>query len=189
MSSAASLYGSIPTASGNSMAGLSDVAMDWGQFASANNLLPNGMTTLQKIGSGLGFASTLLGGVSDLISSNKQAKTAINNINAQMKAVAESRDRYLMQYNRASKQLNAQQVVSYISSGLSLDNGTPQVVMAETTEQRQLERGWNEMNFETELQNLAKLKESTKKESQISGAFGAVKLGLDVVSGGLTSLL
>lgn len=188
MSSAASLYGSMPASSTNGMSGLSGVAMDWGQFASSNNLFPSGPTDLEKIGAGIGVASTLLGGVADLISSNKQAKTAINNINSQMKAVAESRDRYLMQYNRASKQLNAQQVVSYISSGLSLDNGTPQVVMAETTKQRQLERGWNEMNFETELQNLAALKESIKKESQISSAFGAVKLGLDVVSGGLTAL-
>lgn len=188
MSSAASLYGSIPTTSTNSMSGLTGVAMDWGQFASSNNFYPIGPTTLEKVGSGIGVAGTLLGGVADLISSNKQAKTAINNINAQMKAVAESRDRYLMQYNRASKQLNAQQVVGYISSGLSLDNGTPQVVMAETTEQRQLERGWNEMNFETELQNLANLKESTEKQNQINGVFGAVKLGLDVISGGLTAL-
>lgn len=181
MSSGAQLFGSI----GN--AALEGAALDIGQVMSANNMFPS-LSKLQIASAAVGGVSSGIEGIGNLISNHASWRAQYKNLDAQIQATKKYRDRYLTQYDRATEQLEASQIVGYLSTGLMLDSGTPEVVMNETARQRGLERDWTKSNFDMEIRNLQAAKRATKKAGVLSDVFGAISLPANVASNALKFL-
>ncbi len=166
-----------------SAASLQGQAFDSGQFMSSNNMFAT-PTMMSQISAGANIAGGLVSGIGNLIGQNSQLKAQAQNYRAQATALAKTRDRYIYTFNRDTEQLDANQIMGYISSGLSIDSGTPQAVRQATGNQRSMERNWQVENYNTQVKSLMAAAAATEKQRHIGNAFGIASIGLNLVSGG-----
>lgn len=164
-----------------SAASLQGQAFDSGQFMSANNMFPSS-TSLSDISAGAGIVGGLISGIGGLMGQNSQLKAQAGNYRAQAKAMAQTRDRYSYTFNRDTAQLDASQIVGYISSGLSLEGGTPQAVRQATEYQRSTERNQQVKNYNTQIRSLEAAAKAADKQRHIGNAFGIASIGLNLIS-------
>jgi hypothetical protein len=182
MASAASLYGESPAQS-SLLSGLGGQAFDSGQFMSANNMLPTASTDYGAALGGLNLAISGISSIGNTLTQNTQLSNQIKNYKAQAAALEKTRDRYIYTFNRDTKQLDASQVVGYISSGLSLESGTPVAVRAATSKQRAMEESWTVQNYNTQIKSLKQAAASAKKQKLIGNIFGLATGGIALAGG------
>lgn len=184
MASAASLYGNMPRQ--GAPIGTAGQAYDAGQVASASNMFSE-TTSLGAWSSGLNMAGQAIGAIGGAIANNSKLKAEASNYRAQARALTATRDRYISTYTRDTAQLDASQLVGYISSGLETNSGTPAAVRSATGYQRGLEMGWQVQNYNTDIRNLNKAASAVDKSRRIGNMFAVVSSGLGLVSGGMAS--
>lgn len=174
---------------GGAMSGLSGVAIDPMQVASASNIVSRGISGGSAL-SGLNIASAAMNIAAipfNTIDSMNAAKTSAKNAAASAEALSIERNNVLRVYDRESRQLAANQTVAYIMSGLDASSrtvqNTQQITATERAEDRQAI--WN--TYETNINNAKRAEKAAKKAernaliggvSQMAGAGAGIALAM-----------
>lgn len=157
-------------------------ATDPMQVASASNTISGGMSGGQAL-AGLNIGSAILGASStianfaakpfNIANTMAEYKTQAKNYAASAAALTAERANTLRVYDRESRQLAANQTVSYIMSGLEASSGTVQNTQQITETERAADRQAIWMNYETQINN-AKRAEKAAKKSRRNALWGGI---------------
>lgn len=149
------------------------------------------MSSLAEVSAGLNVASS----VGNIIATPfaignamSAAKTEARNAAATAEALEIERKRTLNIFDRESRNLAAEQTISYIMSGVELTSGTPQNIMSATHAEREADRAIINQNYEMQIANARAAEKAAKKSgkrsliggiAQMAGTVGALAVFSD----------
>lgn len=149
------------------------------------------MSSLAEVSAGINVASS----VGNIIATPfaignamSAAKTEARNAAATAEALEIERKRALGIFDRETRNLAAEQTISYIMSGVELSSGTPQATMESTLAEREADRIALNQNYQTQIDNARRAEEAAKKSrkrslisgiAQMAGTIGSLAVFSD----------